>query len=130
MTAEHRAANARLCDWLGVDPEEWQLRCRRDGFQTGRPSFKSPEEADKYRHSYGHTDYDPVPIYPDLATREGFWVLWDALKAKRYWPKIDGNHAYIRGHQWASDVMADKPWAALFAAAVALMQREGEGNGN
>ena len=69
--------------------------------------------------------------YPDLATREGVWLLWDALGSKPHppWPEvwrtISGSCAKVDGRTIFN---AATPWAALFEAAWALMEREG-GNG-
>jgi hypothetical protein len=69
--------------------------------------------------------------YPDLATSEGFWVLWDALGNKPHppWPEvwrtISGSCAKVDGRTIFN---AATPWAALFEAAWALMQKEA-GNG-
>ncbi len=95
------ATNARLCEWLGVEPV----------------TYEGP-------HGKSH---DRQYEYPELATRDGFWLLWDALRNHpRYfrpevWATISGACAKIGG---TLVYHGETPEAALFAAAVALMERE------
>lgn len=100
-----RAANARLCVWLGIAP---------------LATYEGP-------HGKSH---DRQYEYPALDTREGngFWLLWDALKAKGWLVSVQTRTtgqccALIFGP--SQEHFADTEEAALFTAAVALMEREG-----
>ncbi len=126
--AAHRAASDALCQWLGVEPKEWHLSI--DGHGVGFSHERLAVAA--HRLNPGSV---LSTIYPDLATREGFWILRDALRAKGLhvsfldlgdegieaiiWKNLNDRKAFARLQELE---------AALFAASVALMEREG-GNG-
>lgn len=120
------AANARLCAWLGIAPTHAIRRC--ESCQKKRYVYDRPIDVGTPLGC----GCCKVPIYPALDTRDGFWILWDALKAKGQLPRvkaqIDGNTSAwmaTRESQSVEAQVAVTPEAALFAAAVALMEREG-----
>lgn len=108
--------NRALCEWAGIP-----AACKPSELQTAAAHFMRRP-----------TPPPAVPRYPDLATREGFWPLWDALKAKGYLMTIldlgdEGIEAITRLNKtWGPNVWARMPtqWAALFEAAWALYQKE------
>jgi hypothetical protein len=95
--------NAELCQWLGI-PATDTCYCERTCCCIGNP------------------------IYPALATREGFWPL---LKAVWKWkPAMHADDAGFTvflegdtGDDYEQRIRPELP-AAIYAAAVALMRRE------
>ena len=118
--------NERLCQWLGIEGEIDNSHACLIG--------RGP-----WRGGFPKCNCGAVMKYPDLSTRDGFWLMWDALPEPPHsnWNlvrrgKRGDNHAYLEGFPLPGrrqgeifvEGIAATPWAALFAAAVALMDRE------
>ena len=116
--------NTALCRWLGIrGKREHTVECEMYGYDWGSPWRTEPPPCTCQNI-----------VYPALATREGFWVLWDALKAKGYLPRLEAyesnDAAWISARNGLSatqltptQIRATPP-EALFEAAWQLMQRE------
>lgn len=127
--AAHRATNARLCQWLGIRGI-WRARSKETG-QLSQSKFDSEEHANRMLRQFKSSE--PYCVYPELATREHRETLENALMAKGYafqaggWTG-HGSAAIFSGDMETTELLASTfdqtPQAALFAAAVALMERE------
>ena len=121
--------NERLCRWLGIEPKYWWVTGKNKDGNEVRFSLGADGEHVARSFAASLTDGTVDAEYPDLSTREGFWLLWDALSKAQWQPRLwadesGGNYACVDGDAPASAQACETPWAALFAAAMALMDRE------
>lgn len=131
FTAAYKLAqNAALCQWLGIEPRliyAWHETGHKIvNLNTHGYDFRSITEAQAAAGDTGRVEVH----WPDLATRDNRETLEQSLRARQIgWTLFDTPAGYtclIGSDRMRRD--GETPQAALFAAAVALMERE-VGNG-